>query len=200
MAKICLRLLRVNKSLTKDGVYVADVKILDLALQLRILAGRGQPRSTNHVRRSVWNRKEQQPKTANAIRVVDIPEPLAKALQEYITGKSGFLFATHWWTAVATKCASCLPHRRRHVRLHALRRFRTETLRRERVPEDLVRLWLGHARRSVTDTHARGLADDLAWRQEWANRVGLGFVLGCMGLQMSFTPIVLGWLKYFVLL
>lgn len=67
---------------------------------------------------------------------------------------------------------------------HALRRLRTETLRRERVPEDLVRLWLGHAGTSMTDTYAKGLADDVAWRQEWANRAGLGFVLdGLFGLQ-----------------
>lgn len=32
------------------------------------------------------------------------------------------------------------------VGLHALRRFRTETLRRARVPHDLERFWLGHAK------------------------------------------------------
>jgi len=29
----------------------------------------------------------------------------------------------------------------------------------------------------MTDTYAKGLAADVAWRQEWANRVGLGFAL-----------------------
>jgi hypothetical protein len=36
----------------------------------------------------------------------------------------------------------------------------------------------------MTDTYAKGLANDVAWRMEWANRVGLGFVLdGLFGLQ-----------------
>src|ERR1019366_8598092 len=36
-----------------------------------------------HIRRSVWRRKEQEPKTRNAIRVVDLPELLAQVLREY---------------------------------------------------------------------------------------------------------------------
>jgi integrase len=103
-----------------------------------------------HVRRSIWGRKEQTPKTANAYRVVDIAEPLAKVLREYTAGKSGLLFATHTGGALSqrnvlrafyTAGAMC--------GFHALRRFRTEALRRERVPEDLVRLWLGRAGTSV---------------------------------------------------
>jgi integrase len=151
------------------------VKTDDLGPECRVL----------HVRRSIWNRKEQTPKTANAYRVVDIAEPLAKVLREYTVGKSGLLFATRTGGALShrnvlrafyTAGAMC--------GFHALRRFRTETLRRDRVPEDLVRLWLGHAGTSMTDTYAKGLANDVAWRMEWANRVGLGFVLdGLFGLQ-----------------
>jgi integrase len=149
------------------------VKAEDLGPECRVL----------HVRRSIWDQKEQQPKTANAVRVVDIAEPLAKALREYIAGKSGLLFATRTGgplsqrnvlRAFYTAGAMC--------GFHALRRFRTETLRRERVPEDLVRIWLGHAGTSMTDTYAKGLAADIAWRQEWANRAGLGFVFGLHGV------------------
>jgi hypothetical protein len=46
-----------------------------------------------------------------------------------------------------------------------------------RVPEDLIGLWLGHARRTVTDLYAAGLQHDEAWRREWCERVGLGFGL-----------------------
>jgi hypothetical protein len=36
----------------------------------------------------------------------------------------------------------------------------------------------------VTDTYAKGLATDVAWRMEWANRIGLDFALdGLLGLQ-----------------
>jgi integrase len=60
---------------------------------------------------------------------------------------------------------------------HAFRRFRTQVLRRARVPEDLIGFWLGHARRTVTDLYAIGLQDDLPWRREWAEKVGVGFGL-----------------------
>jgi hypothetical protein len=51
-------------------------------------------------------------------------------------------------------------------------------------PRDLTRLWLGHSKESVTDYYAGGLKNDSAWRQEWAERVGLGFSLnGLLGLQ-----------------
>ena len=70
------------------------------------------------------------------------------------------------------------------VGFHAFRRFRTETLRRARVPEDLIRLWLGHSKQSVTDLYASGLERDEAWRREWCERAGLGFSLvGLLGLQ-----------------
>jgi hypothetical protein len=47
-------------------------------------------------------------------------------------------------------------------RIAAFRRFRTETLRRARVPEYLIGLWLGHASRTVTDLYASGLHQDQA--------------------------------------
>jgi integrase len=137
------------------------------------------------VRRSIWQCQEQEPKTSNAVRVIDVPEQLAKVLREYIVGRSGLLFAT--------RDGKPLSHRNVHrsfadagatCGFHAFRRFRAETLRRERVPEDLVRFWLGHASTSVTDNYANGLREDLVWRQEWAQRTGLGFAVnGLLGLQ-----------------
>ena len=47
--------------------------------------------------------------------------------------------------------------------LPQFRRFRTETLRKARVPEDLIGLWLGHAPKSVSDLYANGLQHDRAW-------------------------------------
>jgi len=49
------------------------VKATDLGPECRVL----------HVRRSVWDCQEQLPKTSNAVRVVDVPEQLAKVLPEY---------------------------------------------------------------------------------------------------------------------
>jgi predicted RecB family nuclease len=55
-------------------------------------------------------------------------------------------------------------------------------------PEDLIGLWLGHAELSVTDLYARQLREDVAFRQEWAERCGLGFELGYLGYRSEAPP------------
>ena len=136
------------------------------------------------VRRSIWHGQEQLPKTPNAIRVVDVAEPLARLLREEFAGKEGYLFGTATGTALQQRNALGRLHETKKVGFHAFRRFRTEVLRRARVPEDLVRLWLGHSKESITDFYADGLKNDAAWRREWAEKAGLGFSLnGLLGLQ-----------------
>jgi integrase len=140
-----------------------------------------------HVSRSIWHGHEQAPKTASAIRVVDIAEPLAQLVRELIAGKSGYLFAVKSGQPLQQRNVLRALHATgKKVGLHAFRRFRTETLRRARVPEDLTRLWLGHSKQSVTDFYAGGLENDEAWRQDWCERAGLGFSLvGLLGLQKA---------------
>lgn len=60
---------------------------------------------------------------------------------------------------------------------HSFRRFRTSYLRKNRVPWDLQKLWLGHANKDVTDRYAEQLKEDVEWRKQEAERVGLGFEL-----------------------
>ncbi len=60
---------------------------------------------------------------------------------------------------------------------HSFRRFRTSHLRKNRVPWDLQKLWLGHANKDVTDRYAEQLKEDIEWRKQEAERVGLGFEL-----------------------
>ncbi|MFZ3277613.1 MAG: site-specific integrase [Candidatus Sulfotelmatobacter sp.] len=137
-----------------------------------------------YVRRSIWAGKEQTPKTPNAIREVDIPEPLAALLRSYVENKTGYLFATATGGLLVQRNVLHVLHTTgKKVGFHAFRRFRTETLRRALVPGDLERLWLGHAQRTVTDLYAGGLQLDKAWRREWCDRAGLGFELGYAGLQ-----------------
>ncbi len=132
-----------------------------------------------HVRRSVWGCKIQEPKTSNAVRVVDVPESLARVLRDYIEKRSGLLFATRDGKPLSQRnVLRPLYNAGADYGFHAFRRFRTQTLRRDRVPEDLVRLWLGHANTSVTDIYANGLREDLTWRREWCERAGLGFAIG----------------------
>jgi len=150
------------------------LKVTDFSPDCRLL----------HVRRSIWGNKEQAPKTPNAVRVVDVAEPLARLLRDEIAGKEGYLFATSTGTALQQRNALGWLHEAKRVGFHAFRRFRTETLRRARVPEDLIRLWLGHAKPTVTDLYADGLKNDSVWRQEWCERAGLGFSMnGLLGLQ-----------------
>jgi hypothetical protein len=59
---------------------------------------------------------------------------------------------------------------------HAFRRFRTTHLSKHRLPEDLIKYWLGHAPETVTDRYSK-LKDDVQFRQETAELVGLGFQL-----------------------
>ena len=61
-----------------------------------------------------------------------------------------------------------------HTGFHAFRRFRVTWLRKQRVPEDLIRLWVGQAAQSVTDRYSR-LDEDVKFRQSVAKQVGLGF-------------------------
>jgi hypothetical protein len=137
-----------------------------------------------YVRRSIWGCKEQLPKTPNAVREVDVPEFLGRLLQEQRAGKTGYLFAASTGNPLMQRNVLGTLHDTKKTGLHAFRRFRTEVLRRTRVPEDLVRLWLGHATETVTDLYAGGLKNDSAWRQEWCDRAGLGFSLdGLLGLQ-----------------
>jgi integrase len=129
-----------------------------------------------HIQRSVWKGKPQLPKTKNAVRVIDVPDELAKVLCEHVRQTDAYLFATKNGTPLVDRNALKVLHGTGiKVGFHALRRFRTETLRRARVPEDLIRLWLGHASGSITDLYAEGLQNDEQWRREWVDRAGLGF-------------------------
>jgi integrase len=60
------------------------------------------------------------------------------------------------------------------VGFHAFRRYRAAVLRKGQVPQDLITLWLGHAR-TLTDHYAAQLRDDEQYRSEWCERAGLGF-------------------------
>ena len=138
-----------------------------------------------HVRRSIWNGREQEPKTPSAAREIDLPEPLAVLLRGYAANKSGYLFATASGKPLGQRNVLRALHATgKTVGLHAFRRFRTETLRRACVPEDLTKLWLGHSTKTITDSYALGLQKDGLWRRKWCKKAGLGFrLLGYKGYK-----------------
>lgn len=172
LAKALPRYVPLFALLAGTGLRIGEALALkrsDLSPECRVL----------NVQRSLWHGKEQDPKTPAAVRVVDIPEALATLLREYVADKAGYLFTTRKGQRPLGQrnALRALHDTGANVGFHALRRFRTETLRRIPVPQDLERLWLGHASATVTDWYARGLQLDKAWRTEWCNRAGLGFSL-----------------------
>src|SRR6266571_7719017 len=62
---------------------------------------------------------------------------------------------------------------------HAFRRFRVTHLRKNMVPEDLIKFWIGHAPQTVTDVYSK-VKNDVDFRSETAEAVGIGFDLGQM--------------------
>jgi len=135
-----------------------------------------------HVRRSIWRGHEQEPKTPNAVRIIDIPGVLAAELRTYISGCKGYIFATADGNPLQQRNVLRVLHARKHVGFHAFRRFRLTWLRKNGVPHDLERFWMGHAETEVGDLYSK-LKDDVSFRQEWAERIGLGFVLVHVGTQ-----------------
>jgi integrase len=135
-----------------------------------------------HVRRGVWRGNEQEPKTSNAVRVVDIPGVFARQLREYVGGINGLMFATADGRPLQQRNVLRVLHRAKHVGFHAFRRFRLTWLRKNGVPKDLERYWMGHAPEEVGGLYSK-LKDDVSFRQEWAERAGLGFELVHVGPQ-----------------
>jgi integrase len=142
--------------------------------------------STIRVRQSVWRGSVQTPKTDNAVREIDVPSSLAVFLKASAGGRaSGFLFQTESGRPLTQRnvLRDGLEKIRRDLNLeegkafHSFRRFRTSHLRKNRVPWDLQKLWLGHASRDVTDRYAEQLKEDVEWRKQEAEKVGLGFKL-----------------------
>jgi integrase len=138
--------------------------------------------STIAVDQSCWEGDIQKPKTQNAYRQVDVCPKLAELLMTYVEARqAGLLFANQVGKPLSQ---TNLLRRSLHPILkelgvakagfHAMRRFRTTWLRKQRTPEDLIRFWLGHAKQSVTDGYSK-LAEDREFRKQVAENVGTGF-------------------------
>ena len=134
------------------------------------------------IEQSCWNGAIQQPKTKNAYRQIDLCPAVAELLKSFVAGRdSGLVFANR---AGKPLSQTNLARRSLHPILkelgvektgfHAMRRFRATWLRKQRVPEDLIQFWLGHAKKSQTDAYSK-LAEDMEFRREITDAVGAGF-------------------------
>lgn len=133
---------------------------------------------TIHVRKSVWRCREQAPKTDNAIRDVDVHSSLAAILKEFISSRtSGWLFQTKAGKPLSQRnVMRDSLHKLEVPGFHVFRRFRVTHLRDQGTPEDILRFWIGHADKSVTDRYSK-MSKRIQTRREWAEKAGLGFSL-----------------------
>src|SRR6202162_6617052 len=123
-------------------------------------------------------------KTDAGRRDVDLCPALAAVLKAYVgDSTSGFLFHNQKWNFLSQ---TNLLRRGLHPALgklkqpkagfHAFRRYRLTWLRKNRVHADLERFWMGHGNETVGDGYSK-MKEDVAFRLEQAETVGLGFVL-----------------------
>ena len=142
---------------------------------------------TIHVRKSVRGTTEQKPKTSNAVRSVDLCDPLAAILKEFAGNRiTGYLFQSETGKPLLQSNLLRDWLHKHHVEgFHTFRRFRTSYLRKCDVPWDLVKFWIGHANKDVTDKYAEQLQEDVEYRQRWAEKIDLGFTLG----QSNLVPL-----------
>ena len=148
------------------------------------------------VRHSLWRGKLYSPKTPAGVREVDLHSSLAEALHDHIGGRtSGFVFQSSSGTPLAR---SNVLRRSLHKILegmgkekcgfHAFRRYRVTHLRKQRVPEDLLRFWIGHEPESVTDEYSK-LKEDIEFRRFTAEQAGLGFHMPTVAPKLPVAPI-----------
>ncbi len=124
------------------------------------------------VRTQINRGLEQSPKTPAATREVDLPQDLNNYLKKNVASAPGFLVfpgsETFWRDRLSTNTAI-------HG-FHAFRRARITHLRAASAPEDLLQFWVGHAPETITDRYSK-LAQDVGFRKEWAEKIGVGFKL-----------------------
>lgn len=125
----------------------------------------------------------QPPKTEAGIRDVDLHPALAEALRRYIGDrKSGFVFQSRNGTMLSPGAVFrnglkpiLKQMGRDRVRFHAFRRFREATLQRSEVRQMLIDFWMGHENSDMSSRYGKQLTEDAEFRQQWAEKVGLGF-------------------------
>ena len=63
------------------------------------------------------------------------------------------------------------------VRFHAFRRFRESVLLASDARQILIDYWMGHENPDMSTRYGKQLVEDVKYRKQWAEKVGLGFEL-----------------------
>ncbi len=139
--------------------------------------------------------KLQSPKTENGIREIDLHSSLAAALRSLTAGcDAGFVFQSesggplHQSNLLRRSLHAILAKMKREAcGFHSFRRFRVTHLRKSRVPEDLIRFWIGHSDKSITDGYSK-VREDLEFRRFTAEQAGLGFHMPVVEIKLPVSP------------
>ena len=134
--------------------------------------------------RDRWS-KIQPPKTDAGYRDVDLHSALRDLLRSCIgERKSGFVFqsgnGTMLWPSTVYRDGLSPVLKamgRNRVRFHAFRRFREATLQRSEVRQILIDYWMGHENGDMSSRYGKQLTEDVEFREQWSEKVGLGFEL-----------------------
>jgi integrase len=110
---------------------------------------------------------------------------LAKMLSDYIGDrKEGFLLQTRSGNMLSPESffrnglATIFKRMgRTRVRFNAFRRFRESVLLRSECRQILIDYWMGHENPDMSARYGRQVIEDVKYRKEWAQKVGLGFDL-----------------------
>jgi len=165
----------------------SDVRISEL-LALRIEKHVSDDRTTIFIRQQrskKGNIVKLKLKTDAAYRDIDLCSALARMLDDYIGDrKEGFLFQTRSGKMLSPESfyrdgLKTIFKRmgRTRVRFNAFRRFRESVLLRSECRQVLIDYWMGHENPDMSARYGRQLLEDVKYRKEWAEKVGLGFEL-----------------------
>src|SRR5271156_3885548 len=159
--------------LAASGIRAGEL----LALEIRHFDG-----SSIKIEQDVWGGKVQDPKTPNARRTIDLHPGVAELLKQFVCNRTaGFIFETRSGRPLTQ---TNLLKRELHPVLatleipkrgfHSFRRFRNTHLRNSICPDGLLKFWMGHASKDMSDRYDR-VRDDVVFRKEVALRMDKGF-------------------------
>jgi integrase len=139
--------------------------------------------SSVKIQQAVWNCKVQTPKTPNAYRTIDLHPSVASLLRSFVGERSaGFIFQTRTGSPISTRNFRRLLHAtldrlelpRRGF--HAFRRFRNTFLRQSHCADGLLKYWMAHSNKDMSDHYDRS-CEDVRYRRDVAESLGVGFVV-----------------------
>jgi integrase len=148
--------------------------------------------------RDKWGNVDETLKTPAAVRDVDLHPALIGMLREFVGNrKSGLLIQTENGKMISPgnffrdgfktlfKKMGLVG-----IRFHAFRRFRETVLQKSEARQILIDYWMGHENNDMSTRYGKQLLEDVEYRKEWAEKVGLGFdlptqdgLIGIRGIQ-----------------